>query len=331
MERARESYKLLVVDDEAHNLDFVSRVFRSPHQVLTALSGEAALELLQQHPDVAVVIADQRMPGMNGSELLSRTQEIAPRAMRVLMTGYADFESVVDAINRGKVWSYVSKPVSADHLKKVVESSLEIFSLSRRNEALMAEMESNNQRLVSTKGELEASLDIQTQQLLESNRKLQEVAHRYALPGLYDHPTFSDPRRPVRIELDIEVRVDVLPPPSRELLAGTAAWEQVSINSEKAGLIFDGRIRDLAENAARIATDVQVPLLSRVALTFPLEGIPRAVVLGLVVSRGSQPVEVPRKSGPPVVLEPGFGVFFEAVPLAVRQAIIGVIQSQGTR
>src|SRR6266481_9713652 len=83
------SYKILVVDDEPANLRTLSRLFREDFEVFTATSGVEALELLKQH-DVALLITDQRMPGMTGIELVQKTVQLRPHMVRILLTGYTD-------------------------------------------------------------------------------------------------------------------------------------------------------------------------------------------------------------------------------------------------
>ncbi|NEQ45531.1 MAG: GAF domain-containing protein [Leptolyngbya sp. SIOISBB] len=123
--------KLLVVDDEPDNLDLLYRTFYRQFKVLRAESGYAALEVLTKHPDVAVIISDQRMPGMSGTEFLRQTADQYPNIMRIILTGYTDVEDLVGAINQGKVFKYVTKPWEATDLKIVVTQALDAHQLLR--------------------------------------------------------------------------------------------------------------------------------------------------------------------------------------------------------
>ena len=123
--------KLLVVDDEPDNLDLLYRTFYRQFKVLRAENGYVALEVLGKHPDVAVIISDQRMPGMSGTEFLSHTADQYPNIMRIILTGYTDVEDLVGAINQGKVFKYVTKPWEADDLKMVVAQALDAHQLLR--------------------------------------------------------------------------------------------------------------------------------------------------------------------------------------------------------
>src|ERR671918_2048642 len=104
-----KSYKILVVDDEPANLRTLERLFREDYDVLTASSGADAVELLQQHEDIALLMTDQRMPEMTGIELLKKTVLLRPRMVRMILTGYTDVDALVEAINSGQVYRYVGK------------------------------------------------------------------------------------------------------------------------------------------------------------------------------------------------------------------------------
>src|SRR5260370_12978454 len=93
--------KILVVDDEGSNLRALERLFRKDHDVLTAQSGVEALALLEKH-DVALLITDQRMPGMTGIELLQKTVSLRPHMVRILLTGYTDMSTLIEAVNFGQ-------------------------------------------------------------------------------------------------------------------------------------------------------------------------------------------------------------------------------------
>lgn len=102
--------RLMVVDDEPDNLDLLYRTFRRDFQVYKASNALTALEILDKEGEMAVIISDQRMPDMNGTELLSRTVERFPDTIRILLTGFTDVEDLVEAINSGQVFKYITKP-----------------------------------------------------------------------------------------------------------------------------------------------------------------------------------------------------------------------------
>jgi adenylate cyclase len=121
--------KLLVVDDEPDNLDLLYRTFHREYKVLRADNGPAALEILAHEGDVAVIISDQRMPLMSGTEFLSLTATQYPDIIRIILTGYTDVEDLVEAINAGKVFKYVTKPWNADELKAVVRQAMDTHNV----------------------------------------------------------------------------------------------------------------------------------------------------------------------------------------------------------
>ncbi len=136
------TYKLLIVDDEMANLRLLERLFRHDYYCLTASSGDEAIKLLEQH-DVAVIITDQRMPQMTGIELLKKTAETRQHMVRILLTGYTDMEALVEAINCGLVYMYVTKPWNNEDLKLRVSRALEHYTNNRKRH----ELETANQRL----------------------------------------------------------------------------------------------------------------------------------------------------------------------------------------
>lgn len=123
--------KILVVDDEPDNLDLLFRTFHRDYKVLRAESGHEALEILAREGEVAVIISDQRMPFMSGTEFLSMTATRYPDIIRIILTGYTDVEDLVEAINSGKVFKYVKKPWDDEELKVVVRQAVDTHNVLR--------------------------------------------------------------------------------------------------------------------------------------------------------------------------------------------------------
>lgn len=124
--------KILVVDDEPDNLDLLYRTFRRDFQVLKASSGIDALSVLTAEGEVAVIISDQRMPEMKGTEFLSKTVPQFPNTIRIILTGFTDVEDLVEAINSGQVYKYITKPWDPGELKDVVKRATETYALLRQ-------------------------------------------------------------------------------------------------------------------------------------------------------------------------------------------------------
>jgi DNA-binding NtrC family response regulator len=150
------AYKILIVDDEPANLRALERLFREDYEVLTAASGADALELLQQH-DVALLITDQRMPGMTGIELLKSTASLRPRMVRIILTGYTDVEDLVEAVNCGQVYKYVTKPWNNDEVRLMVSRAIEHYETNKARH----DLEMTTQRLRARLSEIQelASVD----------------------------------------------------------------------------------------------------------------------------------------------------------------------------
>src|SRR5262249_44787197 len=108
-------YPILYVDDEPTNLQAMEYLLDDKFTLITTPSGEQARQILAEQP-VAVLIADMRMPGMNGAELCARAREIKPDVVRMIMTAYVDVHAAVESINRGQISRYISKPYKKQEL-----------------------------------------------------------------------------------------------------------------------------------------------------------------------------------------------------------------------
>lgn len=123
---------LLCIDDESDNLDSLERLFRKKYNVLKATSAEMGFEILDNRPDIAVIISDQRMPLITGVEFLEKSILSHPDTSRILLTGYTDIESVIGAVNKGQIFRYLTKPWEPIDLSNTVDQALERYQL--RNE-----------------------------------------------------------------------------------------------------------------------------------------------------------------------------------------------------
>jgi serine phosphatase RsbU (regulator of sigma subunit)/CheY-like chemotaxis protein len=124
--------KLMVVDDEPDNLDLLFRTFRRDFKVYKAESALQALQVLDESGEMAIIISDQRMPEMNGTEFLGKTVDRFPDTIRILLTGYTDVEDLVEAINSGQVFKYITKPWNPEELKRVVQQASETYRFSKQ-------------------------------------------------------------------------------------------------------------------------------------------------------------------------------------------------------
>lgn len=139
-QQTMEDLKVLVVDDEVANLQKLRRTFVDRYPVLAAASGREALDLIARNDDIAVIIADQRMPDMTGVELLRHTREILPDAIRIILTGYTDVDVLMEAINGCKVFRYVVKPWDPPDLLMTVQRGVEAYRLALENAKFRKEL-----------------------------------------------------------------------------------------------------------------------------------------------------------------------------------------------
>ena len=132
---------LLVVDDESDNLDALERIFRKKYHFLRADSGVEALKILSSHPEIDVIITDQRMPQMTGVELLEQTLATHPHTVRILLTGYTEIDSIIAAVNQGHIFRYITKPWDSTDLINSVEQAVEHYARGRQLELKNAQLE----------------------------------------------------------------------------------------------------------------------------------------------------------------------------------------------
>jgi two-component system response regulator HupR/HoxA len=135
-----EPATVLIVDDEPRVLDAVEAILAAEFTVRRAEGGAQALELLKSE-EVAVIVTDYKMPGMTGVELLRESQAHAPDALRIVLTAYTDIDSLMDAINTGRIYHFVPKPWEPGELMIVVRRAVERYRLARENVRLREELE----------------------------------------------------------------------------------------------------------------------------------------------------------------------------------------------
>ncbi len=141
-----KKYGLLLIDDEPANLQKLHRTFVDQYNVHLARTGEEALEILKSHP-IDAVVTDQKMPNMSGIEFLDAARKEHPDIVRIILTGYAEVDDLIAAINASKVHKYITKPWVPDDLRMAVREALEKRELQRENDRLAAELQSANERL----------------------------------------------------------------------------------------------------------------------------------------------------------------------------------------
>lgn len=137
---------VLYIDDEVHNLTSFKASFRRIFNVFIAESAEEGRAIVERE-NIHVILSDQRMPKMTGIEFFESIKEDFPFPIRILITGYTDINAVIDAINRGQVYKYLTKPWNEEDVKIYVEKAYEVFSLRRDNARLTNSLIDANEKL----------------------------------------------------------------------------------------------------------------------------------------------------------------------------------------
>ncbi len=137
---------ILYVDDEENNLISFKATFRLKYNIMIALSADEAMNILEKKP-VEIIITDQRMPNTTGIEFLEKVIVKYPDPVRILLTGYADMNAVVDAVNKGKIYHYLSKPWSEKELEETIEKAFEVFQASKDVKEMNSKLSVSNDQL----------------------------------------------------------------------------------------------------------------------------------------------------------------------------------------
>lgn len=263
---------LLLVDDEENIISALVRLLRRDgYRILHANSGEEGLEVLKQN-EVGVIISDQRMPGMTGVEFLGKVKTLYPDTVRVVLSGYTELNSVTDAINRGAVYKFLTKPWDDDLLRANVEEAFQRYEMKMENARLTCELQLANDELRLINYELEQRVEEKTREVMRNLNILkvsQEVLERLpvAVIGIGDDGVIAVANHNARHLLAPEgpssmlgeLASDVIPP---ELLA--CASDKVKTQLEQAGIyrLADGRqVRCWCSPMGEISTSKGVVLV----------------------------------------------------------------------
>ena len=166
------SARILCVDDEPSILSSLRRLFRANgYRILTAESGAAGLAMLETEP-VDLIISDMRMPEMDGAQFLEKVRNSWPDTIRLLLTGYSDIQSILDAINRGEIFRYITKPWDDNDILLVVRHALERKALEQEKRRLEELSQRQNEELKELNASLEKKVEARTVELNSANDKL---------------------------------------------------------------------------------------------------------------------------------------------------------------
>ncbi|MBF0120144.1 MAG: response regulator [Desulfobacterales bacterium] len=173
-------HTILFVDDELSVTKALQRVFhKSGHQILIAQSGQEGLEILKNNSSealkVSLIISDQRMPGMTGTQFLEKSKEICPNSVRFLLTGQSEMSDIIDAINKGGIHRFFTKPWNSQDLMYQVEQGLEQYELFLENKRLMELTQKQNRQLYEIGKTLDQRVKERSAELIEKNKELSKL------------------------------------------------------------------------------------------------------------------------------------------------------------
>ncbi len=199
--------KLLLVDDEPHILEALSQLFDTLYDVHTVTSGAEAIEYVRKTPDVAIVVSDQRMPQMKGIDVLKTIKTISPDTVRILLTGYADADAILDSVNVGEVFRYVKKPWNTEQIKEVISLAAMTYTTRKETAKNSASAQAPTSQLNSTM--LSAMEHLLKQKKIEENffQRLSHAHHADSTEAVFAQAFLGKSGKPKILVVDDEPSV----------------------------------------------------------------------------------------------------------------------------
>jgi signal transduction histidine kinase len=167
---------ILYVDDLQTNLILFQATFERDYTIILAESAAEAIDILKEK-EVQVLVTDQRMPDMTGTELLEIVAKEYPDIRRFLLTAFTDFETVVEAVNKGHVHGYINKPLQADEVRMSINNSLEMYELRKKNSQMMEELENANRELMNLDGLKSEIIKVISQEIRNPLNRIMGTLH----------------------------------------------------------------------------------------------------------------------------------------------------------
>lgn len=175
-----EKYKLLIIDDELEITKAIARQFRKKYEVYTATSAKEGLSIME-NKHIQVILSDQRMPDISGVDFFNMIKHKYPDALKLLLTGYADIEAVIGAINEGQIFRYITKPWIPEELDSVIKEAFEKYELITQNKRLLNHLQEYNLQLEEKVKERTINLENLNARLkeinIDKNKYIGMVAH----------------------------------------------------------------------------------------------------------------------------------------------------------
>ena len=167
---------VLYVDDLQTNLILFQATFERDYNIILADSAAKALEIMKGQ-EIQVLVTDQRMPDMTGTELLEIVSRDYPEVRRFLLTAFTDFETVVEAVNKGHIHGYINKPLQAEEVRLAIGNSLEMYYLRKKNNEMMLELENANQELTGLDGMKSEIIKVISQEIRSPLNRIMGTLH----------------------------------------------------------------------------------------------------------------------------------------------------------
>ncbi len=168
-----DQINILCVDDEKNVLRSIERLFLdSDYEIMTASSGDEGLDILNNNRTIQLVISDYRMPKMNGVDFLREVYDKWPETIRIVLSGYADTASIVEAVNDGHIYKFIPKPWNDDELKVTIAKALDHYNVKQKNVQLTKALEESNEELKDINSNLENLVEERTSELMLQNKIL---------------------------------------------------------------------------------------------------------------------------------------------------------------
>jgi phosphoserine phosphatase RsbU/P len=177
MDKIKSEPSILYVDDEKDNLTVFYSTFRRYYNIFLASSGKEGIEIMRHHR-IQLVITDQRMPEMTGIQFLEKIIPDYPQCIRMILTGFSDIQAIIEAINTGRVYRYITKPWNKEELKINIDKALETYNLREQNKKLIIDLREANQSLEQKVLERTEKIETQNKEIrysLEYASRMQNI------------------------------------------------------------------------------------------------------------------------------------------------------------
>lgn len=213
-------YKILIIDDEPNVLKAFKRLFRKERETISVFTTESPDEVFElvTTEEFAVVVSDQRMPTMQGTEVLEKVRELSPETIRITLTGYADKEAAIGAINQGAVYRFLTKPWNDEELKQEIQNGIAQYSLVSENKRLNKLTQDQNEELLDLNRNLEQKVEERTEKISTLNKDLKEgffgtIRLLSQISEMYSATSGSHSKRVANMSADIAKKLNL---PSHE-------------------------------------------------------------------------------------------------------------------